>query len=375
MSACHRAVCALVGALLPAVASGATCQVAGPVATTEWPARLTFEGVPVGGLSGLAWEGPLGRLLAVSDDHGEVAPPRWLELDAALPDGDGGTLAVSLVSTVTLRDEAGRPLPRYGADPEAVVTLGDDVWIASEGFRLAGVAPFVRAFDRSGRPALDLPLPAYVLPGEGPRTGPRHNVAFESVAVSGDGATLYAGLEAALLQDGPSPEFGVASPTRILVFDLQGRRLRSEALYWVEGLTRRPLLPGGTHMGGLVELAWLAPDRLLALERAFALGAGFSIRLYEIDLAAAEDLSVRPDRQALAEPAAIRAVAKELVFDFADAPVAPRNLEGMALGPLAADGTRTLLVVSDSNFSPTEPAAQFFLLRLACAPAGNEAKP
>ncbi len=362
-------------AQLPWTAWGARCRVAVPPSHFEWPAGLEFDGRPVGGLSGLAWAQPAGRLLAISDDRGEVAPSRWLELEASLPQGLGGPFSITPRATVTLRDADGRTLAKNAADPEAIVVDGERVWVGSEGFRLAGVPPFVRAYGADGLLLAELPLPNHLLPAEEPPRGPRHNVGIEALALSADGTTLYAGLEAALLQDGPTPEFGVPSPTRILVFDLARRALAREALYWTESLPQRPLLPGGTHMGGLVEIAWLAPDRLLALERAFALGAGFTIRLFEVDLAVAEDLTARSDVAALTDPSAARAAAKELIFDFAAAPVRPRNVEGMALGGPGRDGVRPLLLVSDNNFSAAEPSAQFFLLGLDCGPVGTGAEP
>ncbi len=353
--------------LLPAALGAATCRVTGPISHLEWPADRSFGGAPLGGLSGLAWDTAPGRLLAISDDRGEIAPSRWLELDVTLPPAARGPLAVRPRAVVSRHGDGGRPRARNAADPEAIVLAGDLVWVASEGFRLGGVPPFVHAYHRDGRLAFELLLPPHVLPADGPPRGPRHNFALEGLALSGDGATLYAAFEAALLQDGPTAEFGVPSPTRILLFDLEQRAVTREVLYWTEALPRRPIVPGGPHMSGLVEIAWLTSDRLLALERAFALGAGFSIRLYELDLAPAEDLRARADFAALADPASVRAVAKELLFDFASAPERPRNLEGMALAAAGPDGLRPLLVVSDNNFSATEPTAQFFLLSLDCA--------
>ena len=42
-------------------------------------------------------------------------------------------------------------------------------------------------------------------------------------------------------------------------------------------------------MAGLVELLALGEERLLALERQFAAGAGYSVRLYAVGLAGAAD--------------------------------------------------------------------------------------
>ncbi len=348
-------------------AVAASCRVEGLLGETEWPAGFAPAGVAVGGLSGLAWEEEGRRVLAISDDRGEIAPPRWHDLEVSVPGGaTQSSLQVTLGTTVALRGTDGRTLPRNAADGEAIALAGDVVYVASEGFRLTGVPPFVHAFARDGALLFELPLPARYLPADEPPRGARHNTAFEGLAVSTDGRLLYAALEAALLQDGPAPDVGVPSPARILVFDLTRREPAREVLYWTDPLPQRPLLPGGTRLGGLVEIAALGAERLLALERAFVLGAGFSIRLYEVDLAAAEDLRGRADVEALRDAGGVRAVAKELLLDLAALGVRPRNVEGMALGSPDRDGRRLLLLASDNNFGTGEPAAQFYLLGLRC---------
>ncbi len=43
-------------------------------------------------------------------------------------------------------------------------------------------------------------------------------------------------------------------------------------------------------------------------------------------------------------------VRKTLLYDFARAGFLPDNVEGLAFGPNLADGSRTLVLVSDNNF-------------------------
>ncbi|MFM7528980.1 MAG: esterase-like activity of phytase family protein, partial [Nodosilinea sp.] len=59
----------------------------------------------------------------------------------------------------------------------------------------------------------------------------------------------------------------------------------------------------------------------------------------------------------------LRPIAKQLVVDFKDAPWPVDNLEGMALGPRLADGSQSLILISDNNFQP-EVSSQLILLRL-----------
>ena len=78
-----------------------------------------------------------------------------------------------------------------------------------------------------------------------------------------------------------------------------------------------------------------------------------------IGLAGATDLR---QVESLAAAEAPQAVCKELLLDFADLGIEPRNLEGISWGPSLADGRRTIVVVEDDNFD-AGPAARF--LRLA----------
>ena len=88
--------------------------------------------------------------------------------------------------------------------------------------------------------------------------------------------------------------------------------------------------------------------------------------LYYVDAAGADDVSRLPSLAS----ARVRGVAKTLLLDFdALIPLLPPelsqldNFEGMAFGPTLPDGRRTVLVVSDDNFRPTQHTV-FLLFRI-----------
>ena len=89
-------------------------------------------------------------------------------------------------------------------------------------------------------------------------------------------------------------------------------------------------------------------SRMLVLERAYSMGAGNSLRLYEIDTRVGSDtLAV-----AELENGNHRAAPKRLVADFSHLGLSRLdNTEGMCWGPRLANGRRTLVFVSDDNFS------------------------
>ena len=54
---------------------------------------------------------------------------------------------------------------------------------------------------------------------------------------------------------------------------------------------------------------------------------------------------------------------KHLLVDMVDLGIQPDNLEAMAFGPRLPDGRRSLILVSDNNFNPSQ-TTQFIVLAL-----------
>jgi hypothetical protein len=309
-----------------------------------------LDQAPVGGLSALAWQPATGLWYALSDDAGdEEAPPRFFTLRLELADGRLGDGDVEVVGTTPLADAGGRPFAPHSVDPEGMVLSSrGTLWISSEGAADRGIPPWVREVGLDGVTRRELALPEHYLPaGEGDaRRGVHHNLAFESLTLTPDGARLIAATEAALAQDGPPATFGGPSPARVLVFDAATGRVVAEHVYVVEPVPRRAAAEGGAEIAGLVEMLALEDGRLLALERAFVAGHGNTVRLYETSLAGAGAVSGEARL-----PRDVRPMPKRLLLDFADLGVPLDNVEGMALGPALPDGRRTLVLVADDNFS------------------------
>jgi hypothetical protein len=90
------------------------------IPTEEW----TFEAVPVGGLSGLAYDRTKDVYYAVSDDRGETGPAgRFYTLRVAL--AERGIEAIQVLATTLLDSDLAttgvQPYPEKGIDAEEVV--------------------------------------------------------------------------------------------------------------------------------------------------------------------------------------------------------------------------------------------------------------
>jgi len=92
---------------------------------------------------------------------------------------------------------------------------------------------------------------------------------------------------------------------------------------------------------GVSDLCLLPDGRLIVLERGFAFG-GLRVRLFLADFKGATDVTTMP---ALAN-ADFVPVQKTLLFEEA---TGFTNFEGIALGPTLDDGSRSLVLIADSN--------------------------
>jgi hypothetical protein len=332
------------------------------------PHRFQYAGTTVGGLSGIDYDAASGRYWAISDDRSESGPARFYALSLDLArfnrQAEPGHDGVAFHSIHVLKRQDGTPFanvavdPAKAADPESIRVHGPSgrlVW-SSEGDRAVApgrppllVDPHVWEIDRDGSFIRALPLPDKFRASPNER-GIRRNLAFEGLAFSDDGATLYVATENALLQDGPIASLTASSPSRIIAYDFATGAVRAEYIVDVAPIPVAPRVSGGFADNGISEILWLGEKRLLLLERSFAQGFGTTIKLFEVDLRGATDVS---QMDSVAGRGYVPA-AKRLVLDLATLGIRLDNFEGMTFGPRLADGRRSLVLLSDDNFNPSQ---------------------
>jgi hypothetical protein len=292
-----------------------------------------------GGLSALAYDPSSELLYALSDSTNLRIFVLSLEVSET-------TLSVAPESVLPLVDAAGVPIPVWTLDPEGLaITSAGELLVASEGYagREPPVDPGIFRFGPDGRLLGNLPIPNYYLPrGD---TGVRHNLAFESLTLSPDGASLLAATERNLEQDQQECAAAAGCLVRILRYRRVADGWESVAEYFYR------TDPSIVSSLGLAELLWISDDAVLTLERGFERldngSALQTVRIYQIEL---------PDQLSQSERQA--PLAKRLVLDldsvkdhFSEGFRRLDNYEGLSLGPQLPNGDRTLLVVSDDNYS------------------------
>ncbi len=335
-----------------------------------------FKDTQVGGLSGIAYNQAQNSYYAISDDRSNINPARFYTLQINLSDGRLDNGDVSFTQVTTLLDGQGNPFPANSLDTEGIaLTENGSVYISSEGEVRPDIPritnPFVNEFSLSGQQLSELPIDNKFFAVDGTTKGIRNNLAFESLTLTPDGRYLYTATENALAQDGPAATLTDKSLSRIVKYDLTTGQVVAEFVYEVDKVNNAPIPANSFANNGLVELLAIDDNgTLLALERAFSNGVGNTVKLYEIQTQNATNISSLDDIFSEADNTVVGVdafVTKKLLVDFqADLGIVPDNLEGLALGPVLADGRQSLIVVSDNNFSATQ-TTQFIALALEIA--------
>ena len=346
------------------------------------PASPIFRGLPVGGLSSIDYVPATGRYLAISDDRSDRGPARFYELALDLTkfrrSASPGDAGVSWVNMTPILDLDGQPFGRNQVDPESLRldTRRNLIYWSNEGQRTSGAMqnPTVRRMTVDGKPAGEFPVPSYYNPAGSAAgiaagdMGVYNNLAFESIAITPDGKTLWTMVENGLAQDSLPTAVGRGSRARMLSFDLDSSKAGAEYIYEVGPVPFAPARQGDFATNGVPDMLALSDHEFIVIERAFAVGAatpgiaaltkqptGNTVKLYLIDTRGATDVAGWPSIKGRE----VVPVKRTMLLDLSSlknddgSVLALDNIEGITFGPLV-DGKRTLILVSDNNFNPAQ---------------------
>jgi hypothetical protein len=323
----------------------------------------------VGGLSGAYYDARRQRLYAVSDDRER---PRLVTLDVSV--SPGVRVALRQVVPLQLPHKGRRTLDAEGVAPAP----NGHLFVSSEGNAADPnePAPGIYEYTREGRFVRSLPLPRRYL-GSGDGSGMRDNGAFEGLTASPDGRRLFVATESSLRQDGEAPGFEHGATSRLLVYDLPvvGAAPREYA-YRIDPVPRPESFGDAQGEIGVAEILALSGRELLVLERGYVREvaprggrSANSIRIYHVTLTADADVT---GRTSLVEAPPAAVLRKTLVLDAASIAQelspslrALENFEAMTFGPRLPDGSPSLMLISDDNFSDRQVTAVLVLALVA----------
>lgn len=329
-----------------------------------------------GGVSALASTADRDQYVALSDrgpkDGASDYVCRFHRLTVRVDPQARPAVSVRLTATTLLTDGRNRrlvgsldawdeknPADSLRFDPEGLrVGPAGTLFVADE------YGPDIAEFAADGRLLRRLPVPARFRPARPARTPeaelPPHNTAgrapnrgFEGLAMTPNGARLYAILQGPLLQDGAwdAAHKRVGVHCRILEIPVDGGRTR-EFVYRLDDPSY-----------GVSEILAVNDRQFLVLERDGKAGRQARFKqVVRIDLSGATDVSDRAALPAAELPPAVVPVKKTPFLDLLDprygiaGEQCPEKFEGLAFGPDLPDGRRVLLVATDNDFRPDQPS-------------------
>jgi hypothetical protein len=300
----------------------------------------TYEGARLGGFSGIDYDSAEGEFVVVSDDRSTPGFAPVARLKLVIDDRAGMRVDCVGVGKLPL---PGRTDVRPDCESIRLDPKDHGVWCASEGDSERGGAPLIWRATSVASEVSALRLPDELKFAPDGRRGPRQNLTIEGMAFSSDGKSLWFSLEAPLREDGEPASADSGCWVRFYEVDRAGA-VQQICLYPVDRIPQRPQ-PGKLADNGVAEILFLDHATLLVLERSGVQNdAGefeFVARIFAVEIS---------ERVAGGDEPQLR---KTLVLDSRDLKLSRvDNLEGMSLGPRLADGTRTLVLVADDNFSP-----------------------
>jgi hypothetical protein len=294
-------------------------------------AKYDIDGMAEG-LSGLTWAG--GNQYYAIEDSGAKLHPMTIDVNLST----GGIGLVTFVSHITLTG---------GSDLEGVAwnAANNSVYVSDE------TGATIKEYSLTGTYLSSVNVPAVY-------GNYRSNKSLESLSLQAGHLSMWTANEEALSTDGPLSTTTNGTIVRLQKFD-SGLNPIGQWAYLTEPITSYALLTDD-ECCGVSDLCVLPNGKILLLERELN-GEGFmgtpqfTNRIYEIDFAAATDVSTI----ASLEGATYTAVTKHLLWS---ADVGWANFEGLALGPQLDNDDYSLLLISDGDGEATE---SLYSLRLS----------
>lgn len=274
-------------------------------------------------------------------------------------------------------------------DPEGFVMSRTGTYFVSDEY-----GPTIREFRPDGTLIRTFATPANLVPRDNASTvnyvaertttpplvtGRQDNRGFEGLAISPDGTKLYAMLQDPLAQEGSSNQGRRSQNVRMVEFDVATGTQTRQFVYQLEAIADiNARIPGSaddfgaTNQGrsiGISAVYALNDHQFLVLERDNR-GVGNedsgapigSKRIYLIDINGASDVTAVSLAGTNTLPGGVVPVSKSLFVDIQAALAAAglpifEKYEGMTFGPMLADGSITLILGTDNDFSVTQTGA------------------
>ena len=317
------------------------------------PNDIMIDSTVVGGLSGIDYQN--GVYYLVCDDSKK---PRYYE--ATIDINEGKIANVSIQKVISIKKDT-----IHFLDLESILydAKTHRVLLTSEGNIKKQKDPLFFAVDTTGSIESEFELPAS-FKANSPQK-PRHNGTLEGLSRSSDGKGYWVAMELPLEVDGPEPQLvKTTSPVRLTYIDKSSKQPKRQVAYLLDSIVKKP--KNNFAVNGLTDILEYKKELFFIIERSYSSGLGTqgnTVKIFNVDVSKATNTlaidNLKNTNYTL--------VTKELLFDFEQirsqlTDHSVDNIEGITFGPTLSNGNKTLLLISDNNFSKFEKQFNQFIL-------------
>lgn len=337
------------------------------------PYDFQFQNTTVGGLSGIDYDFKNQVFYLISDDRSDKNPARFYTAKINIKENNIDT--VIFTNTTFLQDQMGNNYPnsRQNAfqvpDPEAMRYNAKEkilVW-TSEGERFVEkekiilLDPTILKIDQNGHYLDSFELPENFRM-KATDHGPRRNGVFEGLTFSDDYKHIFVSMEEPLYEDGPRAGlYDSSGIIRIIKYKTGSKKPVAQYGYRIDPVAHAPIPKDGFKVNGVSDILWLNDKELLVVERSYSVGRfSNTIKVFIASLDGAENIA---NRVSLSQGSSVKLLPKRLLLNMDDLKMFIDNIEGVTFGPLLSNGKKSLIFVSDNNFSPLQ-RTQFLLFEI-----------
>ena len=350
--------CATVRPVVQPVAAVSSLKLIGQY---EIPFNKTFRNTTVGGLSGIDYDARMDRYFLICDDRSDKNPARYYTARISISASGIDTVEFTGVNFLLQPDGSMYPNNKQDRlrtpDPESIrfdPSGGQLVW-TSEGERILKqndtvlVDPSIIRIKKNGTYVSSFAIPAN-MKMQAAEKGPRVNGVLEGMSFADNYKTLFVNVEEPLLEDGPRADLVDNNAyIRIFRFAAATQKNTAQYVYKLAPIAYPPSPASGFKVNGVAEILSLGNEKILTIERSFSTGRlQNSIKIFIADLNGATDVS---GISSLRGNDRFIPASKKLLLDMDKLGVYTDNIEGVTFGPVLPNGHKTLLFVSDNNFS------------------------
>ena len=333
----------------------------------EIPFNLEFKDTKIGGLSGIDYDKKQDLYYIICDERSQENLSRFYTAKIKISKDKLET--IDFTETTTLKNAKGLAFgnwlinPETSADPEDIrlnPKTNSLIW-SSEGARVLSTEknilqnPSIIFMDLKGNFSDKLILPDNLIMQK-VNKGPRNNGTLEGITFDNKYKNIYTSIEEPLFEDGNQATTNNGGLIRIYRFNAINKKNTAQYAYKLDAIAREPNPKDAFAVNGVAAIQYYKKNQLLVLERSYSTGTqACTIKVFLCDFKDATDVKNYDTLQ----NQTINLSSKKLLLNMNDLGIYTDNIEGLTFGPQLANGNRSLLFVSDNNFSSTQKTQVF----------------